>query len=401
MMSKAKDGRQLLLKHLRVLAKFPGRYLKSQKDQMCEEEQAYRVEWPLKVFGQSFYGQGLAHSRGSTGNECQSMMEDQAPGSVLQKCYQPLALSLHKVVDHIVGCAGYVSLREGSDNLLLRGGDREIVERRWIPDNVRDIVDHKFHFVSLAHAPSCRAFRGRRLTPPLIAKAPPVNRLAADHQVAFAHGCCIKAIGLDFFCVGVREEENIGIVRRARPGQFVDMRPGVVRIDFAEVSHINHNATVHRNFDVFALLYVEGITAILDMILAHEGGELSTTPDKVFFHFLLVPMKLKWKRLKPVNSLGPLEFSDSQCRRHFAKHMPVKVQQAAFHVEVCNSSACRPLLARVIPAASWLFGVENGRVDLHIRLEQSPEQVVRDLAIFEKRCKTGRSRNVGSTDVLH
>ncbi len=89
------------------------------------------------------------------------------------------------------------------------------------------------------------------------------------------------------------------------------MRPGVVRIDFAEVSHINHNATVHRDFDVFALLYVEGIATILDMMLAHEGGELSTTSDKVFLHFFLVPMKLEWKRLKPVNSLGPLEFCDS------------------------------------------------------------------------------------------
>ncbi len=145
------------------------------------------------------------------------MIKDQAPGFVLQKCYQPLALSLHKVVDHIIGCAGYVSLREGSDDLLLRGRNREIVERRWIPDNLRDIVDHKFHFVSLAQAPSYRAFRGRRLTPPFIAKAPPVNRLAADHQVAFAHGCRIKAIGLDFVCVSVREED-IADARRARPG---------------------------------------------------------------------------------------------------------------------------------------------------------------------------------------
>ncbi len=132
------------------------------------------------------------------------MIEDQAPGSVLQKCYQALALSLHKVVDHIIGCAGYVSLREGSNDLLLRGGNREIVERRWIPDNIRDIVDHKFHFVSLAQAPFCRASGGRSLTPPFIAKAPPINRLAADHQVAFAYSCRIKAIGLNFFCVGVR-----------------------------------------------------------------------------------------------------------------------------------------------------------------------------------------------------
>ena len=75
------------------------------------------------------------------------MVEDQAPGFVLQKCYQPLALSLHKVVDYIVGWVGYVSLREGRNDLLLRGRNREIVER-WIADNLRDIVDHKFHFIS-------------------------------------------------------------------------------------------------------------------------------------------------------------------------------------------------------------------------------------------------------------
>ena len=78
------------------------------------------------------------------------MGEDQAPEFVLQKCYQTLALSLHKVVDHIVGCAGHVSLREGSNDFLLCSGNRKIVERRWIPDNLRDIVDHKLHFVSLA-----------------------------------------------------------------------------------------------------------------------------------------------------------------------------------------------------------------------------------------------------------
>jgi len=88
------------------------------------------------------------------------------------------------------------------------------------------------------------------------------------------------------------------------------MRSSVVRIDFAKVSHINHNATVHRNFDVFALLYVEDITTILDIILTHEEDKLSITLDKVFFHFLLMFMKLKWKRLKPVNSLNSLEFFD-------------------------------------------------------------------------------------------
>ena len=138
-MGKAKDSRQMLFKHLRVLAKFPGRYLKSQKDQINGEEQ----DLPRRVASQDIRTV-LLRSRscllqGSTGNISQSMVQDQAPGFVLQKCYQPLALSLHKVVDHIIGCAGYVSLREGSDDLL-RGGNREIVERRWIPDNIRYFV---------------------------------------------------------------------------------------------------------------------------------------------------------------------------------------------------------------------------------------------------------------------
>ena len=84
------------------------------------------------------------------------------------------------------------------------------------------------------------------------------------------------------------------------------MRPSVVRIDFAEVSHINHNATVHKDFDILALLYVEGITTILDMMLAHEGGELSTTPYKEFLHFFLMPMKFELERPQAYQLASPL-----------------------------------------------------------------------------------------------
>lgn len=44
------------------------------------------------------------------------------------------------VVEHIVGYEGYMSLREGNDDLLLRGGNREIVEGRRNSDNFFDIV---------------------------------------------------------------------------------------------------------------------------------------------------------------------------------------------------------------------------------------------------------------------
>ena len=75
------------------------------------------------------------------------MVENQASDFVLQKCYETLSLSLYKVINHIVEHAEHVSLSESSNDLLLCGGNQEIVKRRQISDNVSDIVDHKFHFV--------------------------------------------------------------------------------------------------------------------------------------------------------------------------------------------------------------------------------------------------------------
>jgi len=136
-------------------------------------------------------------------------------------------------------------------------------------------------------------FQERRLTSSFIVKASLVNHLTADHQIIFAHDCYIKVADLDFFCFNVREEENIAIVQRAQSDQFVDMQSSVVRIDFAKVSHINHNVTVYRNFNIFALLYVEDIVMILNMMLTHQRDELLITSDKVFLHFFLMLMKLE------------------------------------------------------------------------------------------------------------
>lgn len=70
-------------------------------------------------------------------------------------------------------------------------------------------------------------------------------------------------------------------------------------------------------------------------------------------------------------------------------------------MKVCNFGGCCPLLAGVVSVTSWLFGVENGRVYHCIWLEESPEQVVSDLAVFEKRCKTRCGRCVRTMDVPH
>ena len=48
-----------------------------------EKSKTYRIEWPLKIFRQS-YSQGLTHPKGSTGSVCQSMVDDQALGFVLK-----------------------------------------------------------------------------------------------------------------------------------------------------------------------------------------------------------------------------------------------------------------------------------------------------------------------------
>jgi hypothetical protein len=71
--------------------------------------------------------------------------------------------------------------------------------------------------------------------------------------------------------------------------------------------------------------HVEGIATILDIVLAHEGDKFSTTTLKVFLHLFLVSMKLEGKCIKPVNSLRTLESPNPECRRNFAKYLPVEV----------------------------------------------------------------------------
>lgn len=62
--------------------------------------------------------------------------------------------------------------------------------------------------------------------------------------------------------------------------------------------------------------------------------------------------------------------------------------------------ALTSLLASSVLVTTRLFGVVNRSVSSDNRPEQSPEQVLRDLTIVDKRCKTGRGRYVGSANVL-
>jgi hypothetical protein len=57
-----------------------------------------------------------------------AVVKSQALDFVLQKCNQTLPLSFYEVVERIIRCTGYMSLGEGSNDLFLSGGDREIIE---------------------------------------------------------------------------------------------------------------------------------------------------------------------------------------------------------------------------------------------------------------------------------
>ncbi len=103
------------------------------------------------------------------------------------------------------------------------------------------------------------------------------------------------------------------------------MRSDVIRINFAEIRYINYNARVYRDFDLFALLYIENITIILDVMFTYKGGKLSTAPYKVFTHLFLMPMKLEGKCLKSINSLCTLKCPDSKRRRNLTEYLPVEI----------------------------------------------------------------------------
>ncbi len=91
----------------------------------------------------------------------------------------------------------------------------------------------------------------------------------------------------------ILSKKNININRQIRFDQFVNVRSNVIEINFAKKSYINHNAIVHKNFDVFVLLYVKDIVTILNIMLTRKKDELLITLYKVFFHFFLMRMKLE------------------------------------------------------------------------------------------------------------
>ncbi len=70
------------------------------------------------------------------------------------------------------------------------------------------------------------------------------------------------------------------------------MQLSIVKIDFAKKSYINYNTTVYKNFDVFALFYIEDIVTILNIILIGKRDKLSIIFYKVFFYFFLTYIKL-------------------------------------------------------------------------------------------------------------
>jgi hypothetical protein len=94
----------------------------------------------------------------------------------------------------------HVSLRESSHHLLLlRGGNREVCRKKTGFQTMSLISSTKnstSYHISTTSIP--QRVQRTRLTPPFVAKAPTIDRLAADLQIAFAHDCRIKAIALDF-----------------------------------------------------------------------------------------------------------------------------------------------------------------------------------------------------------
>lgn len=126
-----------------------------------------------------------------------------------------------------------------------------------------------------------------------IVKALSINCLAADYKIAFAYSYCIKIVNFDFFCFDIIRENNIDIDWRVRSSQFVDIRSNIVRINFAKKNYINYNATVYRDFDVFALLYIEDIATISNIMLTCKRDKLSIIFYKVFFYFFSIRIKLE------------------------------------------------------------------------------------------------------------
>ena len=151
-----------------------------------------------------------------------------------------------------------------------------------------------FTFTTLRQPSFYRVFKGQRLTSLFIVKTSIIHCLTTDHQVIFTHSFHVKATALD--CVGFCVQEEEEAVWWVWSGQIVDVWLNVVWIGFVEVSHINHDMTVHENFDIIALLDVESIAMILNMMLAGKG-DLTGADRSVSYHFLSITQYARWMTL--------------------------------------------------------------------------------------------------------
>lgn len=151
-----------------------------------------------------------------------------------------------------------------------------------------------FTFTTLEQSSFYRTFEEQRLTSLFIVKTLIIHCLTTDHQVIFTHSFHVKTTVLD--CVDFCVQELKEVIQWVWSDQIVNVWSNVVQIDFVKVSHINHDTTIHKNFDIITLLNVESIVMILNMMLINKR-DLTKADCNVSCCFFLITQYAQWMTL--------------------------------------------------------------------------------------------------------
>jgi len=115
----------------------------------------------------------------------------------------------------------------------------------------------------------------------------------------------------------------------------------------------------------------------------------------------LVRVVFEREGLEKVYLFGSTKLRNGKHDTGFPKYPAVEIQKTAFHAKVFHALTCLPLFAKVILDASRLAGTEASCIDHAVRFEQSPEQVVCDLSVLQKRDEPLRCGRVGPLDIAY
>ena len=296
---------------------------------------------------------------------------------------------MHEILKAVLGRPFQVYLCKSLNRQLLFLGDLHIIKGSIAPLDIADTRDGELNCDLLADLHHC--YEGER-TEYLGLKAKTQDSWSTDEKLILPQLIWIKVFKLD----GGALPKN-----RVLWSHFLNSRAGIVGFVLLETDGIHHDPTLNVPTDDFAfIIKVECRPLILPMMDTHQGDILAAvfnklSPGCVWFGVVLE--RICREKLDPLGSPEDINFDTHS---GFPEHPSVTVQAAGTDVEVSRTISSLHLLAVIVNDASRCTSATAGSINLCVRPEKGPQQVICNLLPPEKLVKVLLDWAVGSLDVF-